>query len=162
MHQALYLDGPKLCSTAGKMHGGSWQGSTGPRVFGGAQLWAWLPSQGHQRCCGQDQEWLHSRGVERGAALARLQRWGRHEHRRSRVGWKSSMSAGKTPGSWLHAQKMTKEGTRKGPTKWPSYIGNLIMAPAWAVVIPCWCKVRVEATVRAESGTKQATRKAHV
>lgn len=72
------------------------------------------------------------------------------------------MYAGKTPRSWLHAQKMTKEGTRKGPDKRPSYLGNLIMAPAWAVVIPFWCKIRVEATVRAEGGMKQAMRKENV
>lgn len=36
------------------------------------------------------------------------------------------------------------------------------MAPAWAVVIPCWCKVRVEEAVRAEGGTKQSMRKANV
>lgn len=36
------------------------------------------------------------------------------------------------------------------------------MAPAWAVVIPCRSKVRVEGTVRAEGGTKQAMRKANV
>lgn len=46
-----------------EMHGGSWQRSTGPRVCGGSQ-----PRQGQQRCCGQDQEWLHSRGVQRGVA----------------------------------------------------------------------------------------------
>lgn len=68
------------CSTAGKMHGGSWQGSTEPRVCGGAQSWAWLPRQSCRRCCGQEQEWLHSRGVERGAAPAWLQRWARQEH----------------------------------------------------------------------------------
>lgn len=44
----LYPDGPKLCSTAGKMHGGSWQGSTEPRVCGEAQSWAWLPRQSHR------------------------------------------------------------------------------------------------------------------
>lgn len=36
------------------------------------------------------------------------------------------------------------------------------MAPAWAVVIPFWCKIRVEATVRAEGGMKQAMRKENV
>lgn len=112
--------------------------------------WTW-------RCWGQDQEWLHA-GVQPGARpQARLQRWGRHEDMRCRVGWESSMCAGKVPTSWLCAQTSMKEETRKGPTKWPSYLGDLILASVWAVVH----KV-MEATTWAESGTEQAQKKANV
>lgn len=156
-YQTLNLVGPKLCSTAGKC-----MEEAGREAQGQGCVEDPSPGRANRGVVARTRSGSTAEVYREVWPQAWVQRWGRQEHMRSRVGWKSSMCAGKMPRSWLHAQKMTKEGTRKGPTKWPSCLGNLIMASAWAVVIPCWCKVRVEATVRAEGGKKQAMSKADV